>query len=121
MVRAAVVVDDDPLVRMCTAEVMMECGFEIFEAEDADSAVRRLESEGGEVAVVVTDIRMPGAMDGVDLARLVRDRWPNIRILVMSGYDEGRRAKLPPGIRFLQKPWKARDVIDNVLDAGNHD
>jgi DNA-binding NtrC family response regulator len=117
MVQAVVVVDDDPFVRMCTADVIMECGFEIIEAEDADSAFRRLESEADHVAVVVTDIRMPGAMDGVDLARLVRHRWPKIRVLVTSGYDDGRRAKLPSGIRFLQKPWKARDVIANVLDG----
>jgi two-component system, response regulator PdtaR len=78
------IVEDDPLLRMLAVEVVEEAGFVAFEAGDADAAVSLLESRP-DVSVLLTDIDMPGSMDGLKLASAVRDRWPPIKILVVSG------------------------------------
>jgi CheY-like chemotaxis protein len=71
------VVEDDPLLRMLAVEVVEEAGFIAIEARDADEAVILLESRT-DIALLFTDINMPGSMDGLKLAHAVRDRWPPI-------------------------------------------
>jgi YesN/AraC family two-component response regulator len=66
---------------------------------------------------MVTDVRMPGDLDGIDLANLVRKSWPGIRVLVTSGFHDGRLADLDEAVRFLPKPWRALDVINYVMEA----
>src|ERR1700746_1118000 len=78
------VVEDEALIRMDSADVIRDLGFEVIEAVDADQAVSLLESVPG-IKVVFTDIQMPGSMDGLLLAAIVRDRWPPIALLVTSG------------------------------------
>ena len=81
------VVEDDPLLRMLAVEVVEEAGFIAIEARDADEAVILLESRT-DIALLFTDINMPGSMDGLKLAHAVRDRWPPIKILVVSGKQQ---------------------------------
>jgi len=69
------VVEDEALVRMNSADVIRNLGFDVIEAEDADHAVSLLESVPG-ITVLFTDVQMPGSMDGLLLAAVVRDRWP---------------------------------------------
>ena len=95
MLPTAVVVDDDALLRQCTVETVAECGFDVLEAATCDTALNMLEERKGAVAFVVTDVRMPGRLDGMDFARLVAGRWPWIRILVISGYEDDRTSRLP--------------------------
>jgi CheY-like chemotaxis protein len=77
------VVEDDFLIRMHAAETIEDAGFEVVEASNADEAVTILEARL-DIAVVFTDIRMPGSMDGLKLARAARDRWPPIHIVAMT-------------------------------------
>src|SRR5690348_14121411 len=71
------VVEDEALIRMHSAEMIRDLGFEVIEAVDADEAVSLLESIAG-IKVIFTDIQMPGAMNGLRLAAVVRDRWPPV-------------------------------------------
>jgi DNA-binding NtrC family response regulator len=102
---------------MMTADMVEECGLTVLEASSADAALQVLHERGGEIAVVMTDVRMPGSMDGVGLAEVVADAWPNIRVLVTSGYASGRLSALPPSAKFIPKPWNPLDVINFVLEA----
>jgi CheY-like chemotaxis protein len=97
------VVEDEFLVRLVAIDVLREAGFQVLEAADAESAMELLEDTDG-VQVLFTDIQMPGAMDGLGLAREVHRRWPNIRLLLTSGRERLTRAEIPDDGRFLSKP-----------------
>jgi CheY-like chemotaxis protein len=98
------VVEDEALIRMNSADVIRDLGFDVIEAVDADHAVSLLESVPG-ITVVFTDIQMPGSMDGLLLAAAVRDRWPPIALLVTSGKIGPGSSDLPTGARFIAKPY----------------
>jgi CheY-like chemotaxis protein len=104
------IVEDDPLLRMLAIEFVKDAGFETLEAGDADQAIAILES-CGEVAVLFTDVDMPGSMDGLKLARLASERWPAMDILVASGHVRLRQSELPPDGRFLGKPYSAAAMV----------
>jgi two-component system, response regulator PdtaR len=104
------IVEDDPLLRMLAVEFVKEAGFETLEASDADQAVAILESRS-EIAVLFTDIDMPGSMNGLELALAASNRWPAIEILIASGHVRLRPADLPPNGRFLGKPYRAEAMM----------
>jgi CheY-like chemotaxis protein len=98
------VVEDDFLIRAGASDMVRDLGFEVIEAVDADDAIRFLEGTR-EIAVVFTDIQMPGSMDGLRLIAVVRDRWPPVALLVTSGQLTPAAEDLPSGTRFLPKPY----------------
>jgi DNA-binding NtrC family response regulator len=95
------VVDDDSIFRMDTAETLKEAGFEVIEACDVASALVVL-TQDPEVDLVCTDVNMPGELDGIDLAMRVRKRHPTTKVIVMSGCS--RRLECPAEVPFLRKP-----------------
>jgi two-component system, response regulator PdtaR len=107
------VVEDEPLLRMLAVEVVEEAGFIAIEAQDADEAVILLESRT-DIALLFTDINMPGSMDGLKLAYAVRDRWPPIKILVVSGQERLQSSDLPTNSCFLGKPYQASALVDEL-------
>ena len=58
---------------------------------------------------------MPGSMDGIELARLVRTRWPEIALVVTSGDELSEMVRLPSGVRFLRKPYQYASVVEELL------
>jgi len=106
------VVEDEPLVLMDTADQLSDRGFVVIEASNADEAIILL-SNHPDIAVVFTDIDMPGTMDGLKLASAVRDRWPPIKIIVTSGHRRVLKDNLPTGSRFFDKPFR----VDAVASA----
>ena len=104
------IVDDEPLLRMLAVEAVEDAGFVTLQAADADEAVTLLEANP-DVALLFTDINMPGSMDGLALAHAVRNRWPTIKILVVSGQVKLRTSDLPPSSCFLGKPYRADAMI----------
>src|SRR5260221_8652475 len=98
------IVEDEFLLRMDAADMIAAAGFEVVEAGNADKAIEILEARR-DIAVVFTDIQMPGSMDGLKLARAVRGRWPPIKIVATSGYVGVAETDLPEGGRFLPKPY----------------
>ena len=100
----AVVAEDEPLLRMEIGDLLTDEGFEVIEATNAEQAMRHLERLNG-VAVLFTDIRMPGPQDGIALAREVAVRWPDTRIVVCSALFNPDLSALPEGAHFFSKPF----------------
>jgi CheY-like chemotaxis protein len=107
------VVEDEGLVRLNAADLIRDLGFEVIEAADADQAVSLLESMP-EITVLFTDIQMPGSMDGLRLAAIVRDRWPPIALLITSGQLHPATADMPAGARFIPKPYFPLQLKDQL-------
>jgi CheY-like chemotaxis protein len=105
------IVDDEPLVRLNVAQTIEDAGFESIEAENADEAIRLLESRS-DIRAVFTDIHMPGSMDGLRLAHAVRNRWPPIKIIVTSGREFLTDQYLPEGGLFFAKPYDPIRISD---------
>jgi CheY-like chemotaxis protein len=102
------VVEDEFLLRMDAVDMIEAAGFNVVEAADADAAIEILEARN-DIAVIFTDIQMPGSMDGLKLARAVRGRWPPIKIIATSGIQVGE-TDLPEGGRFLPKPYSSAQI-----------
>jgi CheY-like chemotaxis protein len=104
------IVEDEMMLRMRAVDMVEDAGYTPIEALDADEAVAILESRS-DIALMCTDIQMPGNMDGLGLARTVHERWPSIKIIVMSGQLNPQNIDLPPCSRFFGKPLEARQMI----------
>ncbi len=90
-------------------DIVQEAGFEAVEAADADAAMRVLESRT-DISIVFTDIDMPGSLNGMRLARQVRDRWPPIGIIITSGHCLSADVQLPERGIFMPKPYRMADI-----------
>jgi CheY-like chemotaxis protein len=106
---AVLVVEDEPITRMDVVDQLEEGGFKVFEAPDADRAIKILEANPA-IRVLFTDVDMPGSMDGLKLAAAVRDRWPPIRIVVASGLRKINIDALPDDSRFFSKPYNVNEI-----------
>jgi two-component system, response regulator PdtaR len=104
------IVEDDPLLRMLAVEVVEEAGYVALEAGNADEAVALLESRL-DITLLFTDIEMPGSMDGLKLARAARDRWPPIKILIVSGKMRLQPSELPSNSCFVGKPYQTAAMV----------
>jgi CheY-like chemotaxis protein len=116
MLPVLLIVDDEPITRMDLADLGQCIGFRTVEAETADEALAILEKYS-DISVVLTDIRMPGTLDGLDLAHVVRDRWPPKAVIICSGEVMPEDKNLPCGVAFLSKPFAGQhieDVLQNV-------
>ena len=108
----ALVVDDEPIIRMVMVEMLYELGFEVAEADTVAAALAYLKDEGGRVSLLLTDVQMPGSRNGMTLANHVSYVWPHIRILVTSGVSRPLPGQLPGRAHFMPKP-----VTGAALDA----
>ena len=104
------IVEDEFLIRMATAEAIRDAGFEVVEAPDADKAIAILETRS-DIRVVFTDIHMPGSMDGAKLAHAVRHRWPPVRIIATSGRVSLEDLNLPADTLIYPKPYSPEHVV----------
>jgi CheY-like chemotaxis protein len=109
------VVEDDEILRMCAANVIADAGFTPIEAANADEAIAILESRS-DIALLFTDIQMPGSMDGLRLAQIVHDRWPAIKIILVSGRVELSERDRPVNSRFFQKPFAIKLMLEGLQD-----
>ena len=98
------------MLRMRAVDMVEDAGYTPIEASDADEAVAILESRS-DVALMCTDIQMPGSMDGMGLAHAVYVRWPLIKIIVVSGQLNPPSIDLPPCSSFFGKPLEAGQMI----------
>jgi CheY-like chemotaxis protein len=114
------IVEDEFLLRMDAVDMIEAAGFGVVEAGNADEAIEILEARP-DITVVFTDIQMPGSMDGLNLARAVRGRWPPIKIIATSGRAQIAATELPEGGRFLSKPYSSvqvAGVLREVMGGG---
>src|SRR5258707_749141 len=107
----ALIVEDDPVLRELAAALLEETDLRVVECEDAEAAFVTLCREGEDVALIFADVRLPGLLDGVDLAQRVKVLWPHATVVVTSGYAGVRRDALPKDVVYMEKPWLALDVL----------
>jgi DNA-binding NtrC family response regulator len=107
------ITEDEVLIRMMVADELLDAGFRPLEAGTADEALQILDARS-DVRVLVTDVKMPGSLDGFALAGIVAGRWPHIGIVVTSGHALPGDAPLPPGAVFLGKPYRMSMLVEVV-------
>jgi CheY-like chemotaxis protein len=110
-----IVVEDEFLTRLAIVELLTEEGFVAIEAGHADGALATLNERAADIHVLFTDIHVPGAMDGLDLAHHTRRHWPWIALLITSAVTTPPTA-LPKGSRFLSKPYGLRHAVVHVRE-----
>src|SRR3990170_381248 len=99
------VVEDEVFSRMHAVDLVEAAGYRAIEASNADDAIAILEARK-DIRIVFTDINMPGSMDGLRLARAVRDRWPPIELILTSGHLDVAESDIPERGLFFPKPYR---------------
>lgn len=108
------VVDEEPMIRIIIADSLNEAGLQVLEASSADEALALL-NEGNAVGTMITDVKMPGSMDGLDLAQTVASHWSDISLVVISGHASMDDPRLPLKAKFLPKPFTHANLLRQVL------
>ncbi len=109
-------VEDDETIRMVGSEALRDAGFVVLEAKSADEAILLL-SDPDHVGALCIDIRLPGTMDGIELAIETRKAHPKMPVLVVSGYASQiteRLGKLKPPISFMKKPFSLETMVSTI-------
>jgi two-component sensor histidine kinase len=104
------VVEDEMILRMRAVDIVEDAGFRSVQAVNADEAISILESRS-DISLLFTDIQMPGSIDGLKLAHAVHDRWPSIKIILVSGEVKPSDAERPQDSRFFGKPLGVQQMI----------
>jgi PAS domain S-box-containing protein len=116
------IVDDEPTVRMLVADTLGELGYQAIEAGDAASGLRVLESDA-HIDLLITDIGLPGGMNGKQMADKAREQRPDLKILFITGYAENAailNGDLGPGMQVVSKPFamdKLAARIKTIIDS----
>jgi PAS domain S-box-containing protein len=119
------VVEDEPRVRASVVEQLRSLGYTVFEAEDGEAALSTLERTLPPFDLMLTDIMMPGPLDGKALAEIVERRWWKTRIVFMSGFSEAsvtQQGRLEAGVLLLSKPFRKADlarIVRHALDGSS--
>jgi CheY-like chemotaxis protein len=111
------VVEDEPVLRNLVRRVLARGGYDVLTASNADEAIRVADAHPTPIHLMVTDVVMPGAMNGRDLGRYLAARRPQMRVLYMSGYAENaivHQGVLDRDVAFLPKPFSPSNLIDKV-------
>jgi two-component system, response regulator PdtaR len=104
------VVEDEELLRLCVDGFLEEAGFEVIDAADADAALKIM-ARRPDVCVLFTDVQLPGAINGMELARLIHEYWPHVLLLITSLTGE-----IANHGHFLAKPYRPDEVIREIHD-----
>jgi CheY-like chemotaxis protein len=114
---SVLVVEDEPLVRAYVSDILGQSGFDVIAASSGEEALSRI-AQGG-VCAVVSDVAMPGSVNGFELARRVREQCPRTGVVLVSGVLEPSKAHLPGGVRFIPKPVKASTLLRLVREVAD--
>ena len=107
------IVEDDVLTNEYLEFILEQAGYEVVSATSADEAAVLLEDRD-DVQLIVTDINLPGTMNGLKLAATVKARRPEMNIIIVTGYGTPQGGEIPPGSLFVPKPYNARKMIEAV-------
>ncbi|MBV6827154.1 response regulator [Pseudomonas sp. PD9R] len=111
------VVEDDPLILEFLCEILQDEGFVVHPHTSADAACEYLQQHANQVRLLLTDITMPGKLNGADLANYFGDRWPDKPIMIMSGYETPESSGVRYEVAFIKKPWALGQLLDCVEAA----
>ena len=116
--RVCLIVDDEPSIRAYIRAILERDRFQILEADTASQALRVLQKIGGIVDVVISDINMPGEMSGIDLAFSLRNSFPHVPIILISGYaDKESIQRAAVNFNLIHKPFVPGDILTAVTEA----
>jgi CheY-like chemotaxis protein len=104
------VVEDDGLLQLAALELVEAAGLVGLSAANSDEAISILEDRQ-DIHIVLTDVEMPGSMDGVKLSHFIRNRWPPIHLIIVSGRAMLSESQIPPGTKFFSKPYDDEAII----------
>jgi len=113
--RTILLIEDQPLVRLMTADMLSESGHIVLEAENATQALAHLEQRS-EIDTIVADVNIPGPLNGIGVSEVALARRPDLRVVLVSGSSLEDPASLPQRGRFLPKPYLPQDLEDAVGD-----
>lgn len=105
------VVENDDDQRALAATLFEEAGFVVVECASAEAATMVMDAKRGEIAMIFTNLRLPGHMDGVELAHVARAKSPDVPVIVTSTVSGERLRDLPETTEYMQKPWRALDLL----------
>ena len=111
-------VDDEPVVRMLVAEVLIDLGYQVVEAADGPTGLEALGSDA-RIDLLITDIGLPGGMNGRQVADAARTLRPDLRVLFITGYAENSvigDGQLDPGMQVLTKPFLLGTLVSRIRD-----
>jgi DNA-binding NtrC family response regulator len=111
---AVLVVEDEQIILLCTADDLRDEGFTVYVAPNADAALVALE-EHKDIGVIITDVDMPGSMNGLTMSFVVREQHPDMKIFITSGLHHLPEYMMPTGGIFLPKPYMASSVTRAVM------
>ncbi len=107
-----ILVEDDPMNRLLAIDALERAGFEVADFARAEDAASYAESMTDSIAGLLADISLPGEQDGIDLAQVFAERWPDKPIMVTSGrFGPMRPPELPRGAEYIAKPWTAKSLM----------
>lgn len=104
------VVEDEPLLRMNTVDMVEQAGFPTLEAANAKQAIQLLEDRS-DIRIILSDIDMPPGMNGMALVAMVRRRWPPVSIILVSGHVALAEVDMPEGGKFFSKPFQPAELV----------
>jgi CheY-like chemotaxis protein len=113
-VQTVLLIEDEPLVRMGTSAMLEDSGYAVLEAANADEAHGIL-ADHPEISIVVTDVQMPGSMDGLAFAALVRRDYAHIPVLVASGRAQRVDAQQHGAASYISKPYTAQAISQALM------
>ena len=114
------VVEDDPQVRASVVGQLQSLGYSVSQAADGVAGLAAFGASSQPFDLLLTDVVMPGELNGKDLADRVARKWPDAQIVFMSGYSDNvliHDGRLAPGIRLLRKPFRKSDLAQMVRQA----
>ena len=118
MTSCLLIVEDDGLIRLDLVDMVTDLGFSTLEASTADQALQMLEANASTIHAILTDIDMPGSINGLGLANVAHRRWPDMKVVVISGRYSPAEGVLPPGAVFLTKPVSPEHIEKALSDIG---
>jgi two-component system, response regulator PdtaR len=107
------VAEDDDILRFYASDILAEHGYTVVEADNAEEALRVMEKRK-DVRLLFTDIQMPPGCDGLELARQVHTRWPDVLLVITSGQVQPTKAEIADHGRFIRKPYRAKELLDEI-------
>ena len=104
------IVDDKPVIRKYLRRILERIEIQSLEADNAVEALRLLQKLGGQVDLLITDIKMPGEMDGIDLAYSVQNSFSSLPVILISGFVD----KVPAGFTYIRKPFMPDELLKAI-------
>ena len=111
----AFVVEDDEVQREILSDILKRENLDVIECESAEAAELVIARCGADLKLLITDVRLTGHGDGIELAEFAKQQFPALNIIIVSGVDG---LTLPPNIRFLNTPYRQQDLLKATAGAG---